>query len=182
MFWEWEKTQNSCPRFPTTQKYQKFCCLGCWDSHALCWLLWSYLFCWCIFSLVMLYTAIRWEAWECNFFIYLKFFQTILMYFTTLCSFQLLNVYRTRYDTGGLYWPIAHNTVIFSLVLTQVICLGVFGLKESPVAAGFTIPLIILTLLFNQYCRNRLLPLFRTFPAQVILMFLNSMWRCIWVD
>ncbi|KAL6846883.1 hypothetical protein ACP4OV_022736 [Aristida adscensionis] len=79
---------------------------------------------------------------------------------------QLLNVYRTRYDTGGLYWPIAHNMVIFSLVLTQIICLGVFGLKESPVAAGFTVPLIILTLLFNQYCRNRLLPLFRTYPAQ----------------
>jgi hypothetical protein len=55
-------------------------------------------------------------------------------------------------------------------VLTQIICLGVFGLKESPVAAGFTIPLIILTLLFNQYCRNRLLPLFKTFPAQVILV------------
>jgi hypothetical protein len=83
--------------------------------------------------------------------------------------FQLLNVYRTRYDTGGLYWPIAHNTVIFSLVLTQIICLGVFGLKESPVAAGFTIPLIILTLLFNQYCRKRLLPLFKTFPARVII-------------
>ncbi|OEL15615.1 CSC1-like protein RXW8 [Dichanthelium oligosanthes] len=82
---------------------------------------------------------------------------------------QLLNVYRTRYDTGGLYWPIAHNTVIFSLVLTQVICLGVFGLKESPIAAGFTIPLIILTLLFNQYCRNRLLPLFRTSPAQDLI-------------
>jgi hypothetical protein len=80
---------------------------------------------------------------------------------------QLLNVYRTRYDTGGLYWPIAHNTVVFSLVLTQIICLGVFGLKESPITAGFTIPLIILTLLFDQYCRNRLLPLFKTFPAQV---------------
>ncbi|GJN35613.1 hypothetical protein PR202_gb24407 [Eleusine coracana subsp. coracana] len=82
---------------------------------------------------------------------------------------ELLNVYRTRYDTGGLYWPIAHNTVIFSLVLTQIICLGVFGLKESPITAGFTIPLIILTLLFNQYCRNRLLPLFKTFPAQDLI-------------
>ncbi|XP_024312993.1 CSC1-like protein At1g10090 isoform X2 [Brachypodium distachyon] len=51
----------------------------------------------------------------------------------------------------------------------QIICLGVFGLKESPVAAGFTVPLIILTLLFNQYCRKRLLPLFRTFPAQVLI-------------
>ncbi|KAM0882119.1 hypothetical protein ACQ4PT_032564 [Festuca glaucescens] len=93
----------------------------------------------------------------------------LLMYFFlgyVVYRNQLLNVYRTRYDTGGLYWPIAHNTVIFSLVLTQIICLGVFGLKVSPVAAGFTIPLIILTLLFNQYCRKRLLPLFKSFPAQ----------------
>ncbi|OEL31572.1 CSC1-like protein RXW8 [Dichanthelium oligosanthes] len=82
---------------------------------------------------------------------------------------QFLNVYCTKYDTGGLYWPIAHNTTIFSLVLTQIICLGVFGLKESPVAAGFTVPLIIFTLLFNQYCRKRHLPLFKTFPAQNLI-------------
>ncbi|KAL5219695.1 hypothetical protein ABZP36_020379 [Zizania latifolia] len=82
---------------------------------------------------------------------------------------QFLNVYCTKYDTGGLYWPIAYNTTIFSMVLTQIICLGVFGLKESPVTAGFTVPLIILTLLFNQYCRKRLLPLFKTFPAQDLI-------------
>ncbi|CAD6206146.1 unnamed protein product [Miscanthus lutarioriparius] len=82
---------------------------------------------------------------------------------------QFLNVYCTKYDTGGLYWPIAHNTTIFSLILTQIICLGVFGLKESPVAAGFTVPLIIFTLLFNQYCRKRHLPLFKTFPAQNLI-------------
>ncbi|KAJ1294207.1 hypothetical protein BS78_01G128100 [Paspalum vaginatum] len=82
---------------------------------------------------------------------------------------QFLNVYCTKYDTGGLYWPIAHNTTIFSLILTQVICVGVFGLKKSPVAAGFTVPLIIFTLLFNQYCRKRHLPLFKTFPAQNLI-------------
>jgi hypothetical protein len=73
-----------------------------------------------------------------------------------------------RYDTGG--WPIAYNTVIFSLVLTQIICLGVFGLKKSPVAAGFTIPLIFFILMFNQYCRIQFLPLFKTFPAQVCII------------
>ncbi|KAK1625819.1 hypothetical protein QYE76_000416 [Lolium multiflorum] len=82
---------------------------------------------------------------------------------------QLLNVYRMRYDTGGLYWPIAHNTVIFSLVLTQIICFGVFGLKRSPVAAGFTIPLIFFILVFNQYCRTQFLPLFKTFPAKDLI-------------
>lgn len=64
-------------------------------------------------------------------------------------------------------WPIVHNTTIFSLVLAQIIALGVFGLKESPVASGFMIPLVILTLLFNEYCRQRFHPLFRNFPAQV---------------
>ncbi|KAL6637150.1 hypothetical protein ACP70R_024722 [Stipagrostis hirtigluma subsp. patula] len=82
---------------------------------------------------------------------------------------QFLNVYCTKYDTGGLYWPIAHNTTIFSIVLTQIICLGVFGLKKSPVATGFTIPLVLITLLFNHYCRKRLLPLFKTLPAQDII-------------
>ncbi|KAE8776431.1 putative membrane protein [Hordeum vulgare] len=97
-------------------------------------------------------------------FLLLYFFLAYIVYRN-----QFINVYCTRYDTGGLYWPIAYNATIFSLVLTQIICLGVFGLKESPVAAGFTVPLIILTLLFNQYCRMRLLPLFGTFPAQVFL-------------
>ncbi|VAH95809.1 CSC1-like protein RXW8 isoform X2 [Triticum aestivum] len=97
-------------------------------------------------------------------FLLLYFFLAYIVYRN-----QFINVYCTRYDTGGLYWPIAYNATIFSLVLTQIICLGVFGLKESPVAAGFTVPLIIITLLFNQYCRMRLLPLFGTFPAQVLI-------------
>ncbi|KAG8062097.1 hypothetical protein GUJ93_ZPchr0003g17965 [Zizania palustris] len=50
--------------------------------------------------------------------------------------------------SGGLYWPIAHNTTIFSMVLTQIICLGVFGLKNP---------------------QKRLLPLFKTFPAQDLI-------------
>ncbi|RZR79025.1 hypothetical protein BHM03_00004590 [Ensete ventricosum] len=89
---------------------------------------------------------------------------------------QIMNVYCSRYETGGRMWPIVHNTTIFSLVLAQIIALGVFGLKESPVASGFMIPLVILTLLFNEYCRQRFHPLFKNFPAQVggIPSYLNS--------
>ncbi|KAJ8771370.1 hypothetical protein K2173_026547 [Erythroxylum novogranatense] len=82
---------------------------------------------------------------------------------------QILNVYLKIYDSGGQYWPIVHNTTIFSLVLTQIIALGVFGIKESPIASGFTIPLIISTLLFNEYCRQRFLPAFRKNAAQVLI-------------
>nr|CAD1841413.1 unnamed protein product [Ananas comosus var. bracteatus] len=79
---------------------------------------------------------------------------------------QIINVYCSRYETGGLMWPIVHNTTIFSLLLTQIIAIGVFGLKESPVSAIFTILLVIFTLLFNEYCRQRFHPLFKSYSAQ----------------
>lgn len=82
---------------------------------------------------------------------------------------QFLNVYFAKYETGGQYWPIVHNATIFSLVLSQIIALGVFGLKKSPVASGFTIPLVILTLLFNEYCRKRFNPIFKNFTAQDLI-------------
>ncbi|XP_019436995.1 PREDICTED: CSC1-like protein RXW8 isoform X3 [Lupinus angustifolius] len=82
---------------------------------------------------------------------------------------QIINVYITKYDSGGQYWPIAHNTTVFSLIVAQVIALGVFGLKHSSVASGFTIPLLICTLLFHQYCRQRFLPIFRSNSAQILI-------------
>ncbi|XP_045824827.1 CSC1-like protein RXW8 isoform X1 [Trifolium pratense] len=82
---------------------------------------------------------------------------------------QILNVYVTKYDSGGQYWPIAHNTTVFSLLVAQLIALGVFGLKRSTVASGFTIPLIIVTLLFHQYCRQRFIPVFKSNSAQILI-------------
>ncbi|KAG6438068.1 hypothetical protein SASPL_103002 [Salvia splendens] len=82
---------------------------------------------------------------------------------------QILNVYVTDYDTGGQYWPIIHNTTIFSLVLTQVIALGVFGIKDAPGPSTFTFPLIVVTLLFNQFCRQRFLPVFFRTPAKSVI-------------
>ncbi|KAH6776364.1 GDSL-like lipase/acylhydrolase superfamily protein [Perilla frutescens var. hirtella] len=82
---------------------------------------------------------------------------------------QIINVYVTEYDSGGLYWPIVHNTAIFSLVLTQVIALGVFGIKDAPGPSTFTFPLIVLTLLFNEYCRQRFQPIFFRTPAKTVI-------------
>ncbi|XP_023002591.1 CSC1-like protein RXW8 isoform X1 [Cucurbita maxima] len=82
---------------------------------------------------------------------------------------QILNVYVSKYESGGQFWPIAHNTTIFAMVVAQIIALGVFGLKESPVASGFTIPLIIGTLLFHEYCRQRFGPIFKNTAAEVLI-------------
>ncbi|XP_055960235.1 CSC1-like protein RXW8 isoform X2 [Mercurialis annua] len=82
---------------------------------------------------------------------------------------QILNVYIPKYEGGGHFWPIFHNTTIFSLVLTQVIALGVFGIKESPIASGFIFPLVFFTLLFNEYCRQRFYPIFVKDPIQILI-------------
>ncbi|XWS25467.1 hypothetical protein CRYUN_Cryun27aG0070700 [Craigia yunnanensis] len=97
-------------------------------------------------------------------FLLVYFFLAFLVYRN-----QILHVYVSKYESGGQFWPIVHNTTIFSLVLTQIIALGVFGIKISPVASGFTIPLILFTLLFNEYCRQRFSPVFKRSPAQVLI-------------
>ncbi|XP_059670373.1 CSC1-like protein HYP1 isoform X1 [Cornus florida] len=82
---------------------------------------------------------------------------------------QLLNVYAPKFETGGKFWPIVHNSTIFSLVLMHIIAIGIFGLKKLPVASSLIIPLPVLTLLFNDYCRKRYLPIFKEYPAECLI-------------
>ena len=79
----------------------------------------------------------------------------------------MLKVYSPRFDTAGQFWPIVHNCTIFSLVFMQIIAIGIFGVKKVPFASGWIIPLPIITLLFNDYCRKRFLPIFHRYPAEV---------------
>ncbi|KAK1436157.1 hypothetical protein QVD17_01933 [Tagetes erecta] len=78
---------------------------------------------------------------------------------------QIMNVYFVKYQTDGSYWTLAHNATIFSLILTQVVAGILFGMKKSSSASTATIPLIICTALFNVFCKNRFLPLFRNRAA-----------------
>ncbi|KAH7532678.1 hypothetical protein FEM48_Zijuj04G0047600 [Ziziphus jujuba var. spinosa] len=82
---------------------------------------------------------------------------------------QLLNVYSSKYETGGKFWPIVHNSMIFSLILMHVIAIGIFGLKKLPLASSLIIPLPILTLLFDQYIRRRFLPIFKAYPVECLV-------------
>lgn len=80
---------------------------------------------------------------------------------------QILNVYYPKYEMGGKLGPIMHNTTVFSLVLAQIIALGVFTIKNAPVAMGFTILLLVGTVLFSEYCRHRFARIFDDYSAQV---------------
>lgn len=82
---------------------------------------------------------------------------------------QLLKVYSPRFETAGQFWPIVHNCTIFSLVFMQIIAIGIFGVKKLPFASGWVIPMTVITLLFNDYCRKHFLPIFNRYPAEILI-------------
>ncbi|PSS35126.1 CSC1-like protein [Actinidia chinensis var. chinensis] len=82
---------------------------------------------------------------------------------------QLLDVYEPKFDTGGTFWPIVHSSTIFSLVLMHIIAIGIFGLKKLPLASSLIVPLPVLTLVFNDYCQKRFLPIFKAYPAECLI-------------
>lgn len=82
---------------------------------------------------------------------------------------QFIHVYGPRFETAGKFWPIVHNSVIFSLVLMHAIALGIFTLKKVTLASTLIFPLPLLTLLFNEYCRKRFLPNFVAYSAESLI-------------
>ncbi|CAI0390999.1 unnamed protein product [Linum tenue] len=82
---------------------------------------------------------------------------------------QFIHVYAPKYETGGRFWPMVHDTMIFSLVLMHAIAVGIFTLKKLSWASTLVFPLPAITLLFNEYCRKRFLPVFRAYPAEVLI-------------
>ncbi|XP_038893318.1 CSC1-like protein At3g54510 isoform X3 [Benincasa hispida] len=79
---------------------------------------------------------------------------------------QIEDVYATTYDTFGLYWPHIHHYIIIGILLMQVTMIGLFGLKSKPAASISTIPLLLITLYFNEHCKSRFLPTFHCYPIQ----------------
>ncbi|KAH9606974.1 hypothetical protein KSS87_013749 [Heliosperma pusillum] len=80
---------------------------------------------------------------------------------------QFINVYAPKFETAGKFWPIVHNSMIFSLLLMQAIALGIFTVKKLEMGSSLMFPLPVLTLLFNEYCRKRFLPNFTAYSVEV---------------
>ncbi|KAJ0978859.1 hypothetical protein J5N97_014333 [Dioscorea zingiberensis] len=79
---------------------------------------------------------------------------------------QMQDVYEIIYETHGLYWPHIHHYIFMTVILMQITMIGLFGLKSKPGASISTIVLLILTLLFNEYCKVRFLPSFYNISIQ----------------
>ncbi|CAM8961857.1 unnamed protein product [Rhodiola kirilowii] len=79
---------------------------------------------------------------------------------------QFQDAYVTVYETCGQYWPYVHRYIMTGIVLMQITMIGMFGLKSKPAASILTIPLLLLTIIFNEYCKMRFLPSFRKCSIQ----------------
>ncbi|KAH7677108.1 NosL/MerB-like protein [Dioscorea alata] len=79
---------------------------------------------------------------------------------------QMQDVYEIIYETHGQYWPHIHQYIFMAVILMQITMIGLFGLKSKPEASILTIVLLILSLLFNEYCKVRFRPPFYHFSIQ----------------
>lgn len=79
---------------------------------------------------------------------------------------QIRDVYETTYETCGQYWPYIHHYILLAIILMQITMIGLFVLKLKPAASISTIPLILFTWMFNEYCKMRFLPSFHHYTLQ----------------
>ncbi|KAJ8748817.1 hypothetical protein K2173_011375 [Erythroxylum novogranatense] len=93
-----------------------------------------------------------------------RLFSEVILFVNYLL--QIEDVYETIYETCGRYWPYIHQYIFVGIILMQITMIGLFGLKSKPTASIATIPLLLLTTMFNQYCKIRFLPTFRCYPIQ----------------
>ncbi|PNY03225.1 ERD (early-responsive to dehydration stress) family protein, partial [Trifolium pratense] len=79
---------------------------------------------------------------------------------------QIQDMYETTYETCGQYWPYIHHYILLAIILMQITMIGLFGLKLKPAASIATIPLLLFTLMFNEYCKMRFLPSFHHYSLK----------------
>eukprot|EP00257_Ricinus_communis_P016805 XP_015575088.1 CSC1-like protein At1g32090 [Ricinus communis] len=79
---------------------------------------------------------------------------------------QVINVYNQQYESAGAFWPHVHSRIIASLLISQLLLMGLLSTKEAANSTPLLVILPILTLAFHKYCKNRFEPAFRKYPLE----------------
>ncbi|VFQ70879.1 unnamed protein product [Cuscuta campestris] len=79
---------------------------------------------------------------------------------------QVINVYDQQYESAAAFWPHVHGRIIASLVISQLLLMGLLSTKKAAKSTPLLILLPILTLAFHKYCKNRFEPAFRQYPLE----------------
>ncbi|XP_059275565.1 CSC1-like protein At1g32090 [Lycium ferocissimum] len=79
---------------------------------------------------------------------------------------QVINVYNQRYESCAAFWPHVHGRIIASLVISQLLLMGLLSTKKAAKSTPFLVVLPLLTLTFHKYCKSRFEPAFRKYPVE----------------
>ncbi|XP_022738267.1 CSC1-like protein At1g32090 [Durio zibethinus] len=79
---------------------------------------------------------------------------------------QIINVYNPQYESAAAFWPHVHSRIIASLLISQLLLLGLLSTKKAANSTPLLVVLPILTLSFHKYCKNRFEPAFRKYPLE----------------
>ncbi|KAK9274985.1 hypothetical protein L1049_022242 [Liquidambar formosana] len=79
---------------------------------------------------------------------------------------QIINVYNQQYESVAAFWPHVHSRIIASLLISQLLLMGLLSTKEAANSTPFLVALPVLTLSFHKYCKHRFEPAFRKYPLE----------------
>ncbi|XP_031393803.1 CSC1-like protein At1g32090 isoform X2 [Punica granatum] len=79
---------------------------------------------------------------------------------------QIINVYNQQYESVAAFWPHVHSRIIASLLISQLLLMGLLSTKEAANSTPLLVILPILTLAFHKYCKSRFEPAFRKYPLE----------------
>ncbi|KAJ9556188.1 hypothetical protein OSB04_010802 [Centaurea solstitialis] len=79
---------------------------------------------------------------------------------------QVINVYHQRYESAAAFWPHVHTRILASLLISQILLMGLLSTKKAANSTPFLVVLPILTITFHKYCKNRFEPAFRKYPLE----------------
>ncbi|GJW96207.1 CSC1-like protein [Tanacetum coccineum] len=79
---------------------------------------------------------------------------------------QVINVYNQRYESAASFWPHVHTRIVASLIISQLLLMGLLGTKKAVNSTPLLIVLPVLTITFHKYCKSRFEPAFRKYPLE----------------
>ncbi|RYR00213.1 hypothetical protein Ahy_B07g088322 isoform A [Arachis hypogaea] len=83
---------------------------------------------------------------------------------------QIINVYNQEYESAAAFWPDVHGRIIFALVISQLLLMGLLSTKEASNSTPLLITLPVLTIWFHRFCKGRYEPAFIRHPLQEAMM------------
>ncbi|KAH6777279.1 ERD to dehydration family protein [Perilla frutescens var. hirtella] len=101
------------------------------------------------------------------------FLPFILVFFAmayVIFRHQIINVYNQEYESGAAFWPDVHGRIVYALIFSQIVLMGLMGTKEVVETPMVLLVLPVLTIFFHIYCKGRYEPAFVKYPLQEAMM------------